>query len=91
MKDIVKEAAVLNKDFIAPGGGEIQCLVVEAPEEQKILFIFKDIFDFVFRFIATILFEFHLYSVYYFFASHQDHPPQMRGTRFALSCTVQNI
>lgn len=61
MKDIVKEAAVLNKDFIAPGGGEIQCLVVEAPEEQKILFIFKDIFDFVFRFIATILFEYYDY------------------------------
>ncbi|MGO4612383.1 IucA/IucC family C-terminal-domain containing protein, partial [Variovorax sp. 2RAF20] len=47
MKDIAEESAILNKDAVLPEG--IQRLAVDVPEDYKLLGIFIDVFDGVFR------------------------------------------
>ncbi|SDC81671.1 Siderophore synthetase component [Cupriavidus sp. YR651] len=53
MKDIAEESAILNKDAVLPEG--IQRLAVDVPEDYKLLGIFIDVFDGVFRHMAQIL------------------------------------
>jgi siderophore synthetase component/RimJ/RimL family protein N-acetyltransferase len=55
MKDIGEEIAVLNPDAVLPE--KAQRLAVEVPENLKILSIFTDVFDCIFRFISAILDE----------------------------------
>lgn len=55
MKDIAEESAILNKDAVLPEG--IQRLAVDVPEDYKLLGIFIDVFDGVFRHMAQILVE----------------------------------
>ncbi|PZL85371.1 transcriptional regulator [Pantoea sp. ARC270] len=53
MKDIGEEIAVMNPDAVLPEG--VQRLAVDVPEELKLLSIFTDVFDCIFRFISAIL------------------------------------
>lgn len=53
MKDIAEESAILNKDAVLPEG--IQRLAVDIPEDYKLLGIFIDVFDGVFRHMSQIL------------------------------------
>lgn len=53
MKDIAEECAILNPDAVLPAG--VQRLAVDVPEELKILSLFTDVFDCIFRFIGAIL------------------------------------
>jgi len=55
MKDIAEEAAIMNKDVIL--SEKVQRLSVLVPEELKILSIFTDCFDLIFRYMAHILLE----------------------------------
>ncbi len=53
MKDIAEESAILDKDAQMPEG--LERLAVDVPEDFKILGIFIDIFDGVFRHMAQLL------------------------------------
>lgn len=53
MKDIGEEIAVMNPDAVLPE--KVQRLAVDVPENLKILSIFTDVFDCIFRFISAIL------------------------------------
>lgn len=53
MKDIGEEIAVMNPDAVLPD--KVQRLAVEVPENLKLLSIFTDVFDCIFRFISAIL------------------------------------
>ncbi|WNO08277.1 IucA/IucC family siderophore biosynthesis protein [Teredinibacter sp. KSP-S5-2] len=53
MKDIAEESAILDKDVVLPE--KVARLAVEVPEEYKILGIFIDVFDGVFRYMADFL------------------------------------
>ncbi|BDH44580.1 hypothetical protein TUM12370_06240 [Salmonella enterica subsp. enterica serovar Choleraesuis] len=53
MKDIGEEIAVLNPDAVLPE--KAQRLAVDVPESLKILSLFTDVFDCIFRFISAIL------------------------------------
>ncbi|WP_431064313.1 GNAT family N-acetyltransferase [Methylotuvimicrobium sp.] len=55
MKDIAEEAAIMNKDLVL--SEKVQRLAVYVPEELKILSIFTDFFDLIFRYLAHILFS----------------------------------
>lgn len=55
MKDIGEEIAVLNPDAVLPE--KAQRLAVDVPENLKVLSIFTDVFDCIFRFISAILDE----------------------------------
>ncbi|WP_428943276.1 GNAT family N-acetyltransferase [Pantoea sp. FN060301] len=55
MKDIGEEIAVMNPDAILPE--KVQRLAVAVPEELKLLSIFTDVFDCIFRFVSAILDE----------------------------------
>ncbi|WP_421683196.1 IucA/IucC family protein [Stutzerimonas urumqiensis] len=53
MKDIAEESAILDKDAKMPAG--LERLAVDVPEDYKILGIFIDIFDGVFRHMSQLL------------------------------------
>jgi len=53
MKDIGEEIAVMNPEAVLPEG--VQRLAVDVPENLKLLSIFTDVFDCIFRFISAIL------------------------------------
>lgn len=53
MKNIGEEIAVLNPDAVLPE--KAQRLAVEVPDNLKLLSIFTDVFDCIFRFIGAIL------------------------------------
>ncbi|MGK3142349.1 GNAT family N-acetyltransferase [Pantoea sp. C2G6] len=53
MKDIGEEIAVMDPDAVLPEG--VQRLAVDVPENLKLLSIFTDVFDCIFRFISAIL------------------------------------
>ncbi|WP_369790176.1 GNAT family N-acetyltransferase [Rouxiella sp. WC2420] len=55
MKDIGEEIAVMNPDAVLPE--KVQRLAVDVPENLKLLSIFTDVFDCIFRFISAILHE----------------------------------
>lgn len=55
MKDIAEESAILDKDAQMPAG--LERLAVDVPEDYKILGIFIDVFDGVFRHMSQILEE----------------------------------
>jgi siderophore synthetase component/RimJ/RimL family protein N-acetyltransferase len=55
MKDIGEEIAVMNPDAVLPE--KVQRLAVDVPEELKLLSVFTDVFDCIFRFISAILDE----------------------------------
>lgn len=55
MKDIAEESAILDKDARMPAG--LERLAVDVPEDYKILGIFIDVFDGVFRHMSQILDE----------------------------------
>jgi siderophore synthetase component len=55
MKDIAEESAILDKDAKMPEG--LQRLAVDVPEDYKLLGIFIDVFDGVFRHMAQLLEE----------------------------------
>lgn len=56
MKDIAEEVAILNNATIALPDN-IKRLSVSVPDELKILSIFTDVFDCIFRYVAHILVE----------------------------------
>jgi siderophore synthetase component len=53
MKDIAEEVGIMNTDVELPG--EVARLSVEVPEELKVLSLFTDLFDLIFRYIGAIL------------------------------------
>lgn len=53
MKNIAEESVILDKDVKVPEG--LERLVVDIPEDYKILGIFIDVFDGVFRHMSQIL------------------------------------
>jgi siderophore synthetase component len=53
MKDIGEEIAVMNPNAVLPE--KVQRLAVDVPEHLKLLSIFTDVFDCIFRFISAIL------------------------------------
>ncbi|MFC0141875.1 GNAT family N-acetyltransferase [Erwinia mallotivora] len=53
MKDIGEEIAVMNPDAVLPE--KVQRLAVDVPENLKLLSVFTDVFDCIFRFISAIL------------------------------------
>jgi siderophore synthetase component len=55
MKDLAEECVILNKDASVPE--DAARMVVDVPEDYKILGIFIDVFDGVFRFMSHILEE----------------------------------
>ncbi|MCX5462598.1 IucA/IucC family protein [Alcaligenes parafaecalis] len=55
MKDIAEESAILDKNATMPAG--LERLAVDVPEDYKILGIFIDVFDGVFRHMSHILEE----------------------------------
>lgn len=55
MKDIGEEAAILNSKLNLPE--KVRRLSVSVPEELKVLSIFTDVFDCIFRYLSHILFE----------------------------------
>ncbi|HKX30398.1 MAG TPA: GNAT family N-acetyltransferase [Blastocatellia bacterium] len=55
MKDIAEEAAILNTEVVLPDN--VKRLSVSVPEELKVLSIFTDVFDCIFRYISHILVE----------------------------------
>jgi siderophore synthetase component len=55
MKDIAEEVAILNTDIVLPDN--VKRLSVSIPEQLKILSIFTDVFDCIFRYVAHILVE----------------------------------
>lgn len=60
MKDIGEEIAVLNPNAILPE--KVQRLAVDVPESIKLLSLFTDVFDSVFRFISAILHQSNTFS-----------------------------
>lgn len=55
MKDIGEEIAVMNPDAVLPE--KVTRLAVDVPENLKLLSIFTDVFDCIFRFVSAILDE----------------------------------
>lgn len=55
MKDLAEECVILNKDAKVPE--DASRMVVDVPEDYKLLGIFIDVFDGVFRFMSHILEE----------------------------------
>ncbi len=55
MKDIAEEAAIMNQDIVL--SEKVRRLSVSVPEELKILSIFTDFFDCIFRYLSHILVE----------------------------------
>lgn len=55
MKDIAEEAAIMNTDILL--SEDVRRLQVEVPDDLKVLSIFTDLFDCIFRFMAAILDE----------------------------------
>lgn len=55
MKDIAEEVAIMNEEVVL--SEKVQRLAVSVPEELKILSIFTDVFDCIFRFIGGLLEE----------------------------------
>ncbi|WP_111497107.1 GNAT family N-acetyltransferase [Marinobacter bohaiensis] len=55
MKDIAEEVAIMNEEVVL--ADKVQRLAVSVPEHLKILSIFTDVFDCIFRFIGGILEE----------------------------------
>lgn len=55
MKDIAEECAIMNTDVVL--SENVRRLSVHVPDELKVLSIFTDLFDCIFRFIAAILEE----------------------------------
>ncbi len=53
MKDIGEEIAVMNPEAVLPE--KVQRLAVDVPDNLKLLSIFTDVFDCIFRFISAIL------------------------------------
>lgn len=53
MKDIAEEAAIMNTDIAL--SDNVRRLQVDVPDELKVLSIFTDLFDCIFRFLAAIL------------------------------------
>lgn len=53
MKDIGEEIAVMDPDAVLPE--KVQRLAVDVPDNLKLLSIFTDVFDCIFRFISAIL------------------------------------
>ncbi|NNC23003.1 IucA/IucC family siderophore biosynthesis protein [Salinisphaera sp. USBA-960] len=53
MKDIAEEIAVMNPDADLPA--DVQRIAVPVPEDLRMLSIFTDLFDLIFRFVAPIL------------------------------------
>ncbi|PIJ48366.1 transcriptional regulator [Erwinia sp. OLTSP20] len=53
MKDIGEEIAVMNPNAVLPE--KVQRLAVDVPENLKLLSIFTDVFDCIFRFMSAIL------------------------------------
>lgn len=53
MKDIGEEIAVMNPEAVLPD--KVQRLAVDVPENLKLLSIFTDVFDCIFRFISAVL------------------------------------
>jgi siderophore synthetase component len=60
MKDIAEEAGIMNTEVVLPPN--VQRLSVSVPEELKILSIFTDVFDCIFRYLAHVLVEHLNYS-----------------------------
>lgn len=73
MKDIAEEAAIMNTDIVL--SEKVQRLSVFVPEELKILSIFTDCFDLIFRYMSHILLE------------HADFPEQ-RFWRLVADCIL---
>ncbi|MFI3157030.1 MAG: IucA/IucC family C-terminal-domain containing protein [Methylococcaceae bacterium] len=73
MKDIAEEAAIMNTDIVL--SEKVQRLSVSVPEELKILSIFTDCFDLIFRYMSHILLE------------HADFPEQ-RFWRLVADCIL---
>ncbi len=55
MKDIAEEVGILNTEITLPE--KVRRLSVSVPEEFKILSIFTDVFDCIFRYLSDILVE----------------------------------
>ncbi|WP_394834180.1 GNAT family N-acetyltransferase [Pendulispora rubella] len=55
MKDVAEEVAVMNKDAVLPE--KVKRLAVSVPEELKVLSIFTDVFDCIFRYVGHVLVE----------------------------------
>ncbi len=55
MKDIAEEVGLLNTEIVLPE--KVRRLSVSVPEELKILSIFTDVFDCIFRYLSHILVE----------------------------------
>ncbi|MEW6036975.1 MAG: GNAT family N-acetyltransferase [Pseudomonadota bacterium] len=55
LKDVAEEAAIMNKDLVL--SEKVQRLAVYVPEDLKILSIFTDFFDLIFRYLSHILLE----------------------------------
>ena len=53
MKDIAEEVGIMNTEVQLPG--KVARLSVEVPEELKVLSLFTDLFDLIFRYIGAIL------------------------------------
>jgi len=64
MKDIAEEATIMNKEVVL--SEKVQRLSVFVPEELKILSIFTDFFDLIFRYMSHILVEHGGYSEHRF-------------------------
>ncbi|WP_022949140.1 GNAT family N-acetyltransferase [Methylohalobius crimeensis] len=60
MKDIAEETAIMNEDVVL--SEKVQRLSVHVPEVLKVLSLFTDVFDCIFRFVAPILLEHNDYS-----------------------------
>lgn len=60
LKDIGEEAAILDPDRALPE--KVRRLAVAVPEDLKILSIFTDLFDCIFRYLAEVLWEHGLCS-----------------------------
>lgn len=54
MKDIAEEAAIMNPNVLL--SDKVQRLAVDVPEELKLLSIFTDCFDLIFRYLAEIFY-----------------------------------
>jgi siderophore synthetase component len=56
MKDITEEVAIMNDDKVLPEN--IKRLAISVTDEVKVLSIFTDVFDYIFRYIGHILVEY---------------------------------
>lgn len=55
IKDIGEEAALIGGDHVLPEN--IRRLMVSVPEELKVLSLFTDVFDCIFRYVAEVVWE----------------------------------